>query len=401
MLSINRMRSGLTVLGIVIGVATVVVISSVITGLDHSVDQLIAQLGTNVIFVTRYATFGARPTIEELLRKQLTDDDTIALGQLPHVVAASAGLRYLNFGPYGSAGMTRLKSRTKAADNVGLGGETSDSLVVNDWDIADGRFFTQEEDIRSARVAILGSDTAEQLFPDGNAVGKDVNISGVIATVIGTLRPSKSLASGRNPDDNYCYIPLSTFRHLHPEVTELWISVKFDDPLHQEVVRSEIEELLRVRRRVPSKEDNNFAIFGSDVLTKLWNEVSHGLFLLMLSISSISLFVGGIGVMNVMLVSVTERTREIGLRKAVGATKVAILCQFTVEAVTLCAIGGICGIILGGTVAGLLHIVLPCDLSAAWVCTSFTMACLVGIVFGVYPAWVAAHLDPVEALRYE
>lgn len=396
----NKLRSGLTVLGIVIGVLTVIIMSSMINGLNGQVNGIISQLGSNTLFVFRFEVFGKRPTLEELARKQLTYDDMMSLQHLPHVVAANAGLRYANF-DFGGGGMASVRAGTRKQDSVGLGGENFTSPEVNDWHIDRGRFFSQDEQERAAKVVLLGHDTAEALFPNENPIGKEVTTSGLTATVIGTLEGFKSITPGKNPQDSYVFMPLTTFHNLHPEVLDYWITVKYDDAKYRPLVEEEIREKLRVRRKVPVDKDDNFVIFGSDSLSRLWTQLTGGLFLLMFALSSVGLMVGGVGVMNIMLVSVTERTREIGVRKAIGATKRTILLQFTLEAMVLCAVGGLVGITLGSLIALGMGVVLPSVLSSAWVIAAFTVSIGIGLVFGIYPAWKAASLNPIEALRYE
>jgi putative ABC transport system permease protein len=182
---------------------------------------------------------------------------------------------------------------------------------------------------------------------------------------------------------------------------DYWISLKYDDPKNLPLVQDEVTELLRRRRKVANEAADNFAVFGTDTLTRLWNQITGGLFLLLFALSSVALMVGGVGVMNIMLVSVTERTREIGVRKAIGATRGTIMAQFTLEAVTLCAVGGIIGVLAGSIIGFGLRWLLPSVVSIFWVALAFTCACAIGLVFGIYPAYKAASLNPIEALRYE
>jgi putative ABC transport system permease protein len=251
-------------------------------------------------------------------------------------------------------------------------------------------------------VTVLGSDTAAQLFPGQSAIGRDVEAAGMLFTVVGVLEKQKqAFGGGANPQDNQAFFPLTTFHYMHPEELDYWVTLKYDDPKNRLAVEDELTELLRRRRKVLNEAPDNFSIFGTDTLTRLWDQITGGLFLLMFSLSCVALMVGGIGVMNIMLVSVTERTREIGVRKAIGATKKTILTQFTLEAITLCAVGGVIGIVLGMGIAFALRIFLPTLLSPAWVAVAFVCSCAIGLVFGIYPAWKAANLDPIEALRYE
>jgi putative ABC transport system permease protein len=232
-----------------------------------------------------------------------------------------------------------------------------------------------------------------------------VNVATGLYTVIGVLDKQKQpFGSGKNAEDNAIYFPMGTFHSLHPEVKDMSISVKYDDPSSKSLVEEEIREVLRVRRKVNVTADDNFSIFGPDSLTKLWSQLTGGLVAFMIAVSSVGLMVGGVGVMNIMLVSVTERTREIGIRKAIGANKRMILTQFTTEAVTLCAIGGIVGVLVGAAITWIVYLLpigLPASLSTLWVLVGFGVSCAIGLLFGIYPAWKAANLDPIEALRYE
>jgi len=399
----NKLRSSLTILGIVIGVMTVITISSVINGLNANVSSMVESMGTNVLWVFRFPVIGVRPTTEMLTRKQLTYDDAMAMKDLPHVVAVSPSLRYQNF--QFNAGNVTVKYGTHKVESTSLEGDTTSSRDVYDWHIIKGRYFTEQDEQRSANLTVLGYDTANDLFGTEDPIGKEVNIEGMIFTVVGVVDKQKSLfGGGKNPDDNFAYFPITTFHKLHPEVLDYWISAKFDDQKNKQLVEDEIRELLRRRRKVRNEAEDNFAIFGADSITRLWTEITGGLFLLMFGLSSVGLLVGGVGVMNIMLVSVTERTREIGVRKALGAKKRNILTQFTLEAITLCAVGGVIGVAAGAVITLLIHAIfasIPAYLSALWVIVAFVCSCGIGLIFGIYPAWKAANLNPIDALRYE
>jgi putative ABC transport system permease protein len=396
----NKLRSGLTILGIVIGVMTVITISSVINGLNTSISNLIASFGTNVLWAFRFPVIGVRPTTEMLARKQLTYDDMLAISQLPHVVAAAASLQYTDYNF--NEGSVVAKYGQRKADNVSLEGDSASNADVYDKVISEGRYFTQDDQDRAADVTVLGHDVEQDLFGPVDPVGKEVVIAGRTFTVIGVFEKQKTaFGGGKNPDDSFAYFPITTFHKLHPEILDYWIAAKFDDQKNKPLVEDEMRELLRRRRKVRNEAQDNFAIFSSDSITKLWNQVTGSLFLLMGGLSAVGLMVGGVGVMNVMLVSVTERTREIGVRKAIGATKNIILMQFTLEAIVLCAVGGVIGILLGSGIAFVLHFIIASQVSVLWILAAFLSSCAIGLIFGIYPAWKAANLDPIDALRYE
>jgi putative ABC transport system permease protein len=399
----NKMRSALTVLGILIGIATVILISSAINGLNTNINSFVSSLGTNDLWAFHFEPFGHRPTTAELNRKKLTYEDGIAMRALPHVVAVDPELTYQNFQT--GLGSVSLHHGTHKIQNTILNGSTTAVKEVQDVELLEGRMWTDGEEERSSNVTVLGHDAAEDLFPGEDPIGKDVDCEGNIFTVIGVLDVQpQPFGSGRNTQDNSAYFPLTTFHKIHPEQKDFWIVIRYDDPKNKDLVTEEVRELLRVRRKVMTQQDDDFAIFSPDSLTRLWNQLTGGLFLFMVAVSCVSLMVGGVGVMNIMLVSVTERTREIGIRKAIGATRNNILLQFTVEAVILCMVGGVLGILTGSLLTLILHFAvgfLHAALSFTWVVVSFIVACTIGLLFGIYPAWKAANLDPIEALRYE
>jgi putative ABC transport system permease protein len=346
---------------------------------------------------------GVNPTTEMLTRKKLTLDDARALRNQPHIVATDGAYQHVNRQFH--VGDVSVKYNGRKLSGAFIEGSTAQLPVVSDIPMLTGRFWTDDEDERHAHVCVLGKDTAEELFGVEDPIGKEVNVAIGLFTVIGVVDKRKQpFGTGKNPADNGVYFPLGTFHNLYPENKDMFISVRFDDQRNKALVEEEIRETLRIRRKVKVRDPDNFEIMSPDSIARLWTQLTGGLVLFMIAVSSVGLMVGGVGVMNIMLVSVTERTREIGVRKAIGATKRTIMTQFTMEAVTLCAIGGVIGILVGAVITYIVYFLpigLPAFLSTAWVLIGFLVSCAIGLLFGIYPAWKAANLDPIEALRYE
>ncbi len=400
----NKLRSLLTVLGIVIGVTTVIGMSSIISGLNNFIVGAIQGIGSNVIFIGKFGPTTGRITPEILNRKDLTIEDAEAIRELPTIQSVAPILQRRQFATNAKQYVVKYKDQT--ARNTIIQGVTPSFQQVLSLAIQSGRWINDADHKHRVNVVVLGYGTANTLFPSGvEPVDKEVEIEGTVFRVIGVLEKRKdSLTGGDNPNDNLIAIPIGTFRKMHPEARDVQIGAK---PISQEALPralDQIENLLRQRRGVPPNKDSDFALFTQDAIIDIWNQISSGIFAVMLAISSVALMVGGVGVMNIMLVSVTERTREIGVRKAIGATRRHIMRQFLFEAMVLTGVGGILGILAGGGVTLLIRLIvpfLPAQMSVFWTTVGFCTSVGTGLLFGIYPAYRAAMLDPIEALRYE
>jgi len=403
----NRMRSVLALLGIVIGVSTVIAMVALINGFERSFKQSIQSLGNNTIYIRRI-----RPGIringqipDSLrLRKAFTMDDARAIVDGAPAVRAIAPFKF----PWQDL---RLRYRDKQTKITFVYGTNDDYLLTHGYELARGRFFTREEVDRRSNLVVLGGDTREALFGNASGLGERVHIGGVPFVVIGEFeRKGKFLG---NNFDEVAAIPYTTIdKHFpapddappwFPKRGELFLDAIAVSPDRTDEAMGQITEVLRVRRHLPSHKLNDFVVITDDAFLSLYQALTGGIVAVMTLVSSISLLVGGIGVMNIMLVAVTERTREVGIRKAVGAPRRAILTQFLAEAVLLTGGGGLMGILIGATVSWVVRAVspLPTFVSAWSVIMGLGVSAVVGIFFGLYPAMRASRLDPVDSLRYE
>jgi putative ABC transport system permease protein len=401
----NVLRSFLTILGIMIGVTTIIVIGAVINGLNSNVMGDIQSLGSSTIIVSKFswATLG-RLSPKVLQRKDLNPDWAEGLEQLPHVVAAGPVSQIENYAV--GAGSSEVRRGNFRAKNVILQGQGPAYANISNLNLAQGRFFNNTDEEHHSPVTVLGHITADTLFPSGESpLGLEVLLEGHDFTVIGVLDERKqAIGTGENPEDNIALVPFSMIRKLHPEFKNVVLMAKADTTENLPLVVDETREYIRRMRKLASDQDDDFAILTTDTFLDLWKQISSGIFIVMLAVGSVALLVGGIGVMNIMLVSVTERTREIGVRKAIGARRANILLQFLLEAVTLAGIGGVIGVLLGSSIVLCIRLAFssfPATVSPMLVLLGVSVASMIGIFFGVYPAWKAARLNPVEALRYE
>lgn len=394
----NKLRSILTLLGIAVGVFSIIAVMTAMGVLLSSIESGLSQLGANTFQVQRRPIFHSDDPRE---RAKLRKRKYIKYGQGLLVkenttLAKAVGLESWQFGkivatPFGN----------KTNPNVSLGGEDIEGFTTNNWAIGDGRLFTSEELSAGKHVAILGMGIVEKIFPKMDPVNQTVRIEGQEYQVIGVIERRGGMLGGNQ--DNFVAIPLTTYFKVYGKDRDVHIMVQSTARETYEDCIEQVRGILRTARHVSPGEDDDFYIFSNDSLIERFNEVTHYVRLGILLISAIALIAAGVGIMNIMLVSVTERTREIGIRKAIGARKANILTQFILEAIVLSELGGIIGIILGvigGNIAALL-LEVPPVIPMDWVAIGFIICSIIGIIFGVYPAWKAANLDPIESLRYE
>jgi putative ABC transport system permease protein len=395
----HKLRSALTVFGVVLGVSVIMLVAALLTGFDQKIQENVNQFGADTAFITKWdqGRHGGPPPLEEQQRKPLTVEDAKALQErCPAVkqvtVFIQTGWRHNH------------TVRTKAGDVTGIdfrGVQPNFGEVYANASTLEGRFISEGDDFHKEKVVMLGENVAPVLFPEGHPIGKDVMIDGSPFQVVGVVEKPKG-GFGLGDEDRRVLIPFSTFKKTYPDADEIQMRAQAYPKMLQIAV-DQIREVLERRRNVPFGGKDNFSIATAEETVAEFHNIMLKVYLAMIVLSAIGLLIGGVGVMNIMLVSVTERTREIGLRKAVGAKRKDITWQFLLEAMTLTGMGGIIALILVFALVLLIRVTLEWPgVVPFWAASiGIIVSVSIGLIFGVWPATKAAKLDPVEALRYE
>ncbi|MFO1487768.1 MAG: ABC transporter permease [Verrucomicrobiota bacterium] len=397
-LTAHKLRSALTLLGVLIGVFSIIVVMTAMRVLQKNIETELSSLGAQTFRVTKWPGlyFGGPDGMEKYWRRK-----NINYAQGRRLMEKSP--LALNIGLETSFWAGEVETRfNKSAPTVSLMGETPGGFPAHNWILAEGRPLF-DSDVDSTRdVCVLGAGLARTIFPNVAAVGEKVKFDGINYTVVGVLEPKGGSVGG--DQDNFAVIPLTTGLNRYGRWSKsLSVLVQARDAASYDETVDQVRGALRILRKVPPGKDDDFEILSNDSMIEKFNSLTLAVRLGVAVVSSISLLAAGIGIMNIMLVSVTERTREIGIRRAIGARKRNIMTQFIMEAVVLCEIGGAAGVVLGilGGNATAYFLKLPPVIPVDWVVIGLVICSVVGILFGTYPAWKAANLDPIESLRYE
>jgi putative ABC transport system permease protein len=399
----SKVRSALTVLGIVIGVSSVISMAAIIQGLNKFVQDKVESLGSRTYFLSRFppGTDPAHWPERIRIRKYFAYDYAEQVREAaPDVkIVTTVGTRAFIFGD-----SNLITCGDRSVEKVIVRGAEPEYIeAIPLFSIARGRFVSAFDQEHARPVVVLGAAISESLFPYSDPLGKTVRINGAVYEVIGVFEHDQGLFLGPGVDI-FAIIPLSKFKKEYPEAKELVLVFTVPDDVSVETAQGEVIQAMRRVRRIPAGKENDFELSSPDFLSSLWNQLTGALVILTGVISSIGLLVGGIGVMNIMLISVTERTQEIGVRKAIGAQRSDIRLQFLLEAVALTLVGGTIGILIGASISTLVRTLvpsIPATLSYLWVTIGFAISVGVGLFFGYYPASLAANLDPITCLRYE
>lgn len=401
----HKVRSLLTMLGVIGGTMTVIAISSFLTGLREFVLSQTERFGPDLVFVSKFDNIGirfSRPSLSERTRKDITVEDARALEELPTVRGVSPTMFVGSFGP--SASNPVVKFRGVEANRPIIFGVWANYDEIRNVFIKEGRFFTRTEQEHKTRVVIIGAAIAETLFGALDPVEKEIEVDGTSYRVVGVMEKAPGDLFGGDPvEDRQLIVPFDTLQSAHPEIKNISITARANTGQFGRMI-DQITELMRRRRGVSANESNDFGVNLPGSIYEAIAQIAAVAGLIVFPLSAAGLLVGGIGVMNIMLVSVTERTKEIGVRRAIGARKRDIIWQFLTEAITLTAIGGVIGIFIGWLISLALKRLAPTlpSVIPLWaVLLGFFVSCSVGLVFGIWPAMKAARLNPIEALRYE
>jgi putative ABC transport system permease protein len=402
----NKMRAFLTVLGVVIGITALLSVVAILVGVYSEVDAYLTDYGPETLFIFRFdpGIHSGRLSPEERDRKPLSFEDAEAIGQLcPAVRTVTTSLypRFVEDGP--QRGPVTARYLSKEVSGVDYNGTLPATEEVFNSRPSRGRFFSEAENLHRADVAVIGADIAKTLYPDMDPLGKPILVDGVTYEVIGVLEPRKGGFVKDQSADKAIMVPYRSYHKHIPEDDENFVGAKAY-PGQMAEAEDQIRAVLRRRRNVPYNQHDNFGISTAQQIADQFRQITGSVALLISVISSIGLLVGGVGVMNIMLMSVTQRTREIGVRKAIGARRRDIIWQFLTEAIVLTGTGGIIGVVLGGIISLLINLAvpnLPSSIPLWSIILAVGVSMSVGLFFGMYPAIKAARLDPVEALRYE
>ncbi len=394
----NRLRSILTLLGISVGVFSIIAVMTAMGVLVNSIENGLSQLGANTFQIQKYPEFHSGDPHERAKyrnRKDVLYPQGVMVKERA-TLAKAVGLESWTGGK-----VIATRDGQKTNPNVAIAGEDVDGFATNNWTVGEGRLFTPDEVKAGRHVAILGMSVVEKIFPKTDPIGKIIRADGQEYQVIGTLERKGGMLGGNQ--DNFIAIPIQTLFNIYGNDRDIHIMVQSASRETYDDCQEQVRGILRQARGVPPGADDDFYIFSNDSLIDQFNEFTKYVRLGIMGVSAIALIAAGVGIMNIMLVSVTERTREIGVRKAIGARKSNILAQFVLEAIVLSELGGTIGIVIGILAGNLVAIffevppVIPLD----WTAIGFGICSIIGIVFGVYPAWKASNLDPIESLRYE